>query len=299
MKICLAIAFGTSCKAEPTEYSYEDTSVIRTIGEENNCIRYDPTDNDGDQVDATRYVHCHGNKVLTDSNVGSSQYDSSRTPLYVWTSSTSQRILFVFPATTTFTMITLHYYSGNYQGSHKAGLPRLLFYAVTDNFDAWDAVAGSSFRVEVSAVSPREEQPAGRTSVSINFNSSTKKVLMVKTRSDFHLAVSEVEFFICPSKCGYISISFIPQHSKKINPIATVATEPQSSDGLTSTNPAMITTFATSEVSVPTTGSTFTTSEVSSTYRYNNVSQDPDSANNTVTGLPGKSYTAMHVILNN
>ena len=154
-------------------------------------------DNDGDNIDATQYVHCHGNKLLTDSNIGPSQYDSSRTQLYVWTSSNSQRLLFKFPMTISLTMITLHYYSGYYQGNHKAGLPRLRFYAVPDDFDVWDAVANSAFSVVVSMVSPEEQRPAGRRSVSISFNSNTMKVLMVKFNSDFHLALSEVEFFTC------------------------------------------------------------------------------------------------------
>ena len=180
-------AFGASCKTEPTEYSYKDSSVIRPV--RSNCMKYAST---SDNVDAIQYIHCDGNKLLTDSNIGPSQYDSSRTPLYIWTSSNSQRLLFVFPTTTTLAMITLHYYSGYYQGNHRAGLPRMRFYAVPDDFDVWDAVIGSPFTIVVSAVSPEEERPAGRRSVNINFNFSTKKVLMVKLGSDFHLAVGHV-----------------------------------------------------------------------------------------------------------
>ena len=65
--------------------------------------------------------------------------------------------------------------------------------------------------------------------------------------------------------------------------------EPQSTDDRISTNPAMITTFTTLDVDVTTTGSTFTTSEVSNTYH--NFSQDRDLANNTVTELLGKFYS--------
>ena len=172
-------------------------------------MKYASTDNNGDNVDTTQYIHCHGNKLLTDSNIGPSQFDSIRNQLYVWTSSTSQQILFEFPTTTSLTMITLHYYSGYYLGSHRAGLPRLRFYAVPDDFDVWDAVASSLFLVEVSAISPKEEQPASRMSVNITVNISAKKVLMVKTRSDFHLAVSEVEFFTCTGECDYISITTV------------------------------------------------------------------------------------------
>ena len=115
-----------------------------------------------DNVDAIHYIHCDGNKLLTDSNTGPSQFNGSRTPVYLWTSTTSHQILFAFLATTSLTMITLHYYSGYYQGSHKAGLPRLRFFAVPDDFDVWDAVANSPFSVVVSVISPREEQPAQR-----------------------------------------------------------------------------------------------------------------------------------------
>ena len=190
----LSLVLGVSCKVEPTQYSYKNTSVIRPNSE--NCIKYGWNDNNGDNVDATQYIHCQGNKLLTDSNIGPSQL-TSWTPLYVWTSSTSQRILFVLPASISLTMMTLHYYSGYYQSSHRAGLPRMKFYAVPDDFDVWDAVANSAFSVVVSAVSPEEQRPAGRRSVSISFNSNTMKVLMVKFNSDFHLALSEVEFFTC------------------------------------------------------------------------------------------------------
>ena len=197
-----------SCKVEPKEYSYKDNSVIRTVSEGNNCIRYDQGDNNGDPVDTTQYIHCHGSNLLTDSDTGPSQYDGSRTPLYIWTSSKAQQLLFVLPTTTNLAMITLHYYSGYYQGSHKAGLPRLRLFAVPDDFDVWDAsIANSRFSVVVSMMSPEEQRPARRRSVSISFNSNTMKVLIVKIGSDFHFAVSEVEFFTCTSKCGYISVS--------------------------------------------------------------------------------------------
>ena len=185
--------------------------------------------NTGDNVDATQYIHCHGNKLLTDSNTGPSQYnDSSRTPLYIWTSSDSHRLLFAFPTTTSLTMITMHYYSGYYQGSNLAGLPRMRFFAVPDDFDVWDAVAGTPFTIVVSAVSPEKERPAGRRSVNINFNFSTKKVLMVKLGSNFHLAVSEVEFFTCTSKCAWLCFYYHNACGNFINPVATVqmTTEP-------------------------------------------------------------------------
>ena len=125
--IFFATAFGASCETEPTEYSYKDSSVDRPV--RSNCMKYASTDNNGDNVDTTQYIHCHGNKLLTDSIIGPSQYDSSRTRLYIWTSSNPQQILFEFPTTTNLTMITLHYYSGYYDGSHRAGLPGLRFYA--------------------------------------------------------------------------------------------------------------------------------------------------------------------------
>ena len=74
-----------SCKTNSTEYSYEVTSVIG-LGERNNCMRYGQNDNNGDNIDATQYIYCHGNGLLTDSNIGPSQCDGSRTPVYIWTS---------------------------------------------------------------------------------------------------------------------------------------------------------------------------------------------------------------------
>ena len=108
---------------------------------------------------------------------------------------------------------------------------------------------------------------------------------MVKLGSDFHLAVSEVEFFTCTSKCAWLCFYYHNACGNFINPVATVqmTTEPQSIDDMTKT-PAIITTITTTEVNVITTGSTFTTSEITTT------SQDQDIANVTVIGL-GKSYS--------
>ena len=61
--------------------------------------------------------------------------------------------------------------------------------------------------------------------------------------------------------------------------MTTVTSEPQLTDDLTRTNPAMITTFTTSEV---------TTSEIATAY--DSISQDLGLANVTITGL-GKSYS--------
>ena len=54
--------------------------------------------------------------------------------------------------------------------------------------------------------------------------------------------------------------------------MTTVTTEPQSTDALTRINPAMLTTFTTSDFNVMTTGITFTTSEITTTY--DSISQD-------------------------
>ena len=78
------------------EYSYKSSSVVRTVSEGSNCIRYASDDNNGDNIVATQYIHCHGSKLLSDSKIGPSQY-SGMTPLYIWTSSTHQEILFQIP----------------------------------------------------------------------------------------------------------------------------------------------------------------------------------------------------------
>jgi hypothetical protein len=109
----------------------------------------------------------------------------------VWTAGSDGQLLFIFPARVSFTTITLHYYSDS-----DRGLPRLLFYAVPDDFDVWDVLTTSTPSVDVASVLLGGE-PAGRRSVSINVNFNAKKILMYKYNSNFRFAVSEVEFFTC------------------------------------------------------------------------------------------------------
>ena len=117
---------------------------------------------------------------------------------YVWNAgSSSSRLLFIFPTRVNLTTITLHYYSDS---DSVRGLPRLIFLAVPDDFDIWDAPL-ASFSRDIAAVPPGGE-PAGRRNVSINFNfMSITKILMYKSGSSFALnfAVSEVELFSCNS----------------------------------------------------------------------------------------------------
>ena len=93
------------------------------------------------------------------------------------------------------TTITLHYCSDSVRGR-----PRLILYAVPDDFDVWDVPPISYPHVDVTSVPPGGE-PAGHRNVNINVNFNTKKLLMHKSGSTFKLAVSEVQFFInCISK---------------------------------------------------------------------------------------------------
>ena len=137
------------------------------------------------------YIHCNGTQLrLTDSDNGSERFNSIN--YYEWPASgTSSQLLFIFPTRVNLTTITLHYYSDSVRG-----LPKLRFYAVPDQFNVWisPSAANSVASADVAAVPPSRNQ-TGRRSVNINVTFSTKKVLMYKHKSDFPLAVSEVEFF--------------------------------------------------------------------------------------------------------
>ena len=94
------------------------------------------------------------------------------------------------------TTITLHYYTDSVRG-----LPRLRFYAVPDDFDIWDGLAGTAHPyVDVAAI-PRGREPAGRKNISINVNLNvsfyTEKILLYKFKSTSAFAVSEVKFLNC------------------------------------------------------------------------------------------------------
>ena len=144
-------------------------------------------------VKAEDYTHCDGSQLrLTDSDLGSEQFSSS--DYYVWNAGSSRQLLFIFPTRVNLTTITLHYYSDNVRG-----LPILRFFAVPDDFDVWDALTARYGFEDITPVPPGGE-PTGQKSVSIDFNYTTTKVLMHKSRSDFMFALSEVEFFTCNSK---------------------------------------------------------------------------------------------------
>ena len=103
----------------------------------------------------------------------------------------NSQLLFIFLTRVNLTTITLHYYS-----DIDRGLPRLIFFAVPDNFDIWDAPSLSYKFVDTAAV-PAGLGPAGHRNISINFTFYLKKVLMLKFSSSFSFALSEVEFTNC------------------------------------------------------------------------------------------------------
>ncbi len=134
-----------------------------------------------------QYTHCDGTtRKLTDSDVGTGKYQPI--DYYVWIAGNNAQLLFIFPTRVSLTTITLHYYSDCHRGQR--------FYAVPDNFEVWDTPTTGYSSVDITAVSP-DGEPAGSSSVSINVNYTTVKVLMYKFSSSFYFAVSEVEFFTC------------------------------------------------------------------------------------------------------
>ena len=141
------------------------------------------------------YVHCDGTQLrLTDSDLGSEKY--STIDYYLWRNDETRdhQLLFIFPTRVNWTTITLHYYSSSFSAR---GLPRLRFYAVPDDFNVWDVPSTNYSHIEVAAVPPGGE-PAGLRNIGINNYANaniTKKVLMVKLRSNFTFALSEAEFF--------------------------------------------------------------------------------------------------------
>jgi hypothetical protein len=136
------------------------------------------------------YIHCDGTQLkLADYSLGQQQYQQS--DYYVWSASSGDQLLFIFPTRVSLTTITLHYYSDSVRG-----LPRLRFYAVPDDFDVWDTLTLGNPYTGIASVPPGGE-PVGHRSIRINANFNTKKIVMYKFRSSFQFAVSEVEFFIC------------------------------------------------------------------------------------------------------
>ena len=196
------------CQVYRSEYAYHGNSVFRAERASAMCTEY-PTSLTHRGTSPEDYFHCVGTPLkLTDSDVGSEQYSNS--DYYVWTDETrSSQLLFIFPTRVNLTTITLHYYSDNMRG-----LPRLIFYAVPDDFNVWDAPAASYSHVDVAAVPPGGE-PAGQRNVSVVtvLSAKAKKILMYKSRSSFVFAVSEAEFTNCcsnPQSCTDITKDLTP-----------------------------------------------------------------------------------------
>ena len=172
----------------PSEYSYHKDSVYRNERSSANCRNYES----GLDLNAQpeNYIRCDGTQLrLADSDIGSEQYTPS--DYYVWTDwSRHSQLLFIFPTRVNLTTITLHYYH-----TSGRGLPRLRFWAVPDDFDAWDALSSSYSYVEVVAVPPGGNSSAGLGNISINIEVFTTKVLLFKFFSSSSFALSEVEFF--------------------------------------------------------------------------------------------------------
>ena len=172
----------------PSEYAYHKDYVYRSERSSADCSGYPRGPNED-------YVHCDGTPLrLADSDIGSEQYNAR--DYYVWpVGSRDSQLLFIFPTKVNMTTITLHYYS-----TSDTGLPQLRFYAVKDDFDVWDAPTSSDSHVEIAAIPAGGERGHRNISASFKIPIVTTKVLLVKFRSSFSFALSEVEFSICSSQ---------------------------------------------------------------------------------------------------
>ena len=183
---------ASSCQVYPSEYAYHEDSVYRTERSSANCRNYQSGFDSTAQSE--NYIHCNGTPLrLTDSDIGSEQYTTS--DYYVWPAgSRHSQLLFIFSTTISLKTVTLPYYH-----TFVIGLPRLRFWAVPDDFDAWDALSSSYSYVEVP---PGGNSSAGLGNISINIEVFTKKVLLFKFSSSSAFVLSEVEFFTraCTSK---------------------------------------------------------------------------------------------------
>jgi hypothetical protein len=164
-----------------SEYAYRNDSVTRAESVRANCRRYPSRDT---------YIHCDGEQLtLSDSDRGSNM-EYTATSYYEWSVGSAEQLLFMFPTKVSLTTITLHYYSDSVRGR-----PRLRFYDVPDNFNAWDMPSNAPF-IGIASI-PSGGEPAGSRNITVkviaNFN--TTKVLMSKLSSDLQFAASEVEFF--------------------------------------------------------------------------------------------------------
>ena len=177
----------------PSEYAYKNGSVTEQESVRANCRRYPSIDGlpQGIYSNSTNYIHCDGELKLADKILGSEQSFNSSSH-YQWPARSAEPLLFIFPTRVSLTTITLHYYSDS-----DRGLPRLNFYAVPDEFAAWNTPTINHSDAVITPVLPVRGR-AGRRSVSVNtVNFNTKKVLMYKFNNNFMFAVSEVEFFTC------------------------------------------------------------------------------------------------------
>ena len=188
-------AYTSSCQVQPTEYAYHKQATGTGGGEAATamCTVYPEglaNDTESDVDLSERYTHCNGTQLrLTDSELGPEK-SINYSLYYEWGKGTTQ-LLFIFSTRVNLTTITLHYYSGG-----QYSLPSLTFYAVPDNFYVWNnATFGNYTFVTLTSEPQADLGSKSRRNVSVNVNFNTKKVLMVKERSGFNFAVSEVESF--------------------------------------------------------------------------------------------------------
>lgn len=182
-----------TCQVCPSAYAYHKDFVSGTENNNANCRSYM-----GQHTQTARtedYVYCNGtNLKLCDSLTGSAEHYNHQ-EYYEWTDETrNTQMLFKFSNTVNLIKITLHYYS-----DATRGLPQLRFWNVQNEFAIWESPPSSNSHVKVDEMRPDNLQP-GKRNISITFVFNTSNVLIIKSGSDFQLAVSEVEFFTCSSE---------------------------------------------------------------------------------------------------
>lgn len=134
-----------------------------------------------------QYLSCAAS-ILTNSGIGPSNFsDASNGDYYTWDS--PAQMLFTFSRNITLKNITIYYYFGN-------GRPKVRFYIVEENFQAWDTVdSAGGISTTFDIVVDDQEHAHRQTSVR-SLNGMTTKILMaILSEKNDVVVLSEVIFY--------------------------------------------------------------------------------------------------------
>ena len=182
---CLLCAVTACQTVLPSQYAYRSSALLNPdVDDESNCS--------ANIIETTEYTFCAHPNIVTDANLGPTQYDAQDDSYYLWNNEQSSQVLFTFAEETALTSIQFHFYI---HANESIGLPKLRVSLVNSNFEVSNTLEESFPSLTVDPITiPPELNERRMAELELGGDSTRQVLLRIDNNKRYGLALTEIKF---------------------------------------------------------------------------------------------------------